>query len=545
MHISRFFRWATDRLQGRDGVVCFVSNNSFIDQIAFDGMRKNLLQDFTQIYHLDLHGNVRKNPKLSGTTHNVFGIQVGVGITIAIRSSKHTQRSIFYYRVPEFWRKTEKLTFLSDIECIANVEWQELTPDKRETWRTEGLHADFDSFLPLGTKEAKIAAGIESIIFKIYSRGVMTCRDNWVYDFNPISLASKMKGFIDTYNGDVDHWRRRGSSKETVDDFVTYDDKQIKWSGDLKVQLVKGKYATYSEQNIRHSLFRPFVKRNLYFDSLLNNSVYLQHLFFPTIASEFENTLIVVSDHGYRSPFSTLATNFIPDLHLIATTDTFQCFPYYTYAEDGSNRRENITDWALSQFQAKYSSSVTKWDIFHYVYALLHHPQYRARYAENLKRDLPHIPLLHRVAAFQICARIGKQLMELHLHYEQASEYPLQEIENPAVPFSYRVEKMRLTPDRAALVVNPSLTLAAIPPQCFAYRLGNRSALEWVIDQYQVSEDKRSGIVSDPNNLEDEEYIVRLVRQVVTVSVETVRLVDELAHVVTMADWMEEQNCNV
>ncbi len=130
--------------------------------------------------------------------------------------------------------------------------------------------------------------------------------------------------------------------------------------------------------------------------------------------------------------------------------------------------------------------------------------------------------------------------MELHLHYEQASEYPLQEIENPAVPFSYRVEKMRLTPDRAALVVNPSLTLAAIPPQCFAYRLGNRSALEWVIDQYQVSEDKRSGIVSDPNNLDDEQYIVRLVRQVVTVSVETVQAVDELAQAVTMDDWMEE-----
>ncbi len=130
--------------------------------------------------------------------------------------------------------------------------------------------------------------------------------------------------------------------------------------------------------------------------------------------------------------------------------------------------------------------------------------------------------------------------MELHLHYEQASEYPLQEIENPEVPFSYRVEKMRLTPDRTALAVNSSLTLAAIPPQCFSYRLGNRSALEWVIDQYQVSEDKRSGIVSDPNNLDDEQYIVRLVRQVVTVSMETVRLVDELAQAVTMADWMEE-----
>jgi predicted helicase len=231
----------------------------------------------------------------------------------------------------------------------------------------------------------------------------------------------------------------------------------------------------------------------------------------------------------------------IPDLHLCATLDAHQCFPYYVYDEDGSNRRENITDWALAQFQAKYGPGVTKWDIFHYVYALLHHPRYRERYAENLKRDLPHIPLLHRVEAFQTCVETGKHLMNLHLHYEQASQYPLREIENPAVPFSYRVEKMRLTPDRAALLVNPSLTLSGIPPQCFSYRLGNRSALEWVIDQYQVSEDKRSGIVSDPNNLDDEEYIVRLVRQVVTVSLETVRLVDALAQAVTMEDWMERE----
>ena len=233
-----------------------------------------------------------------------------------------------------------------------------------------------------------------------------------------------------------------------------------------------------------------------------------------------------------------LISGLIPDNHLVGAGCVTQCFPYYTYAEDGSNRRENITDWALAQFQAKYGSDVTKWDIFHYVYAMLHHPQYRERYAENLKRDLPHIPLLHRAEAFQACVRIGRQLMELHLHYEQAREYPLQEIENPDVPFSYRVQKMRLTPDRSALVVNQSLTLAGILPRCFAYRLGNRSALDWVIDQYQVSEDKRSGIVSDPNNLDDEAYIVRLVRQVVTVSMETVRLVDELAGALTMDDWM-------
>ncbi len=181
----KFFRWATDRLQGLDGIVCYVSNNSFIDQIAFDGMRKHLLQDFTHIYHLDLHGNVRKNPKLSGTTHNVFGIQVGVGITIAVRVSGTPTRKLRYYRVPEYWRKTEKLKFLDEKGFIGGIEWEELQPDERHTWLTEGIHRDFATFLPMGTKEAKSGKELQAqTIFKTYSLGVSTNRDGVVYDFD-------------------------------------------------------------------------------------------------------------------------------------------------------------------------------------------------------------------------------------------------------------------------------------------------------------------------------------------------------------------------
>ena len=343
-----------------------------------------------------------------------------------------------------------------------------------------------------------------------------------------------MKRFIETYNGEVDRWKRRGGSSVSVDDFVTYDDRRIKWSGDLKVQLTRGKYATFSEVNIMRSLYRPFIKQYLYFDALLNNSIYLQHLFFPNLTSEAENIIIWLKV-GSEWPVFAFVTNIIPDL---LPQGGSQCFPYYTYNEDGTNRRENITDWALAQFRDRYGVEVTKWDIFHYVYALLHHPQYRERYAENLKRDLPHIPLLHHKEAFLVCVRIGKQLMDIHLNYEQAKEYPLQWIENENVPFSWHVKKMRLTTDKTAVVVNESLTLAGIPQACFAYRLGNRSALDWVIDQYQVSEDKRSGIVSDPNNPDDEEYIVRLVGKVITVSVETVGLVEELARLVQQEEWL-------
>jgi predicted helicase len=206
--------------------------------------------------------------------------------------------------------------------------------------------------------------------------------------------------------------------------------------------------------------------------------------------------------------------------------DAHQCFPFYTYDEDGGNRRENITDWAWKRFREHYGNKkITKWEIFYYVYGMLHHPGYRERYAENLKRELPRIPL---AADFRAFAAAGEKLARLHLDYDKLEPWPLRWIETPDVPLSYRVEKMRLGRDKTALRVNESLTLAGIPPEVFDYRLGNRSALDWVIDQYQVSEDKRSGTRSDPNRQDDPDYIVRLVGQVVRASVETVRIVSGL-----------------
>lgn len=541
----RFFRWAVDRLGNRDGIVCLVTNNSFIDQIAFDGMRMHLFDDFTHIYHVDLHGNVRKNPKLSGTTHNVFGIQVGVGITIAVRVSKSSAKKIYYYRVPEDWRKTEKLAFLQNMKSIARINWLELQPDGNHTWITEGLHPEFMTFLPIGSRDAK-AIHITNFdetqvktLFKLYSLGIQTARDNWMYDFDREKLVIKVSSMIETYNAELSRWLRAGSPKD-IDSFVIADEAKIQWSSRLKECFARKIEATFDEHAIRNALYRPFTRQFLYFNSIMTHRQGIFPIIFGTPACEVENKVIVLTNLGAEKPFMTLAANHIADYHLVGAGAVALCFPYYTYSEDGSNRRENITDWALSQFQAKYSPEVTKWDIFHYVYAMLHHSQYRERYAENLKRDLPHIPLLHRKEAFLTCVTIGRQLMDIHLHYEQAKEYPLKWVENQDVPFSWRVEKMRLTPDRTAVIVNESLTLAGIRQECFQYRLGNRSALEWVIDQYQVSVDKRSGIVSDPNSLEDEEYIVRLVGKVVTVSVETVGLIGELVREVRMEDWMDE-----
>jgi len=216
-----------------------------------------------------------------------------------------------------------------------------------------------------------------------------------------------------------------------------------------------------------------------------------------------------------------LMTNVIPDL---LPQGGSQCFPFYTYAENGSNRQENVTDWALKTFRQHYRSrQLTKWDIFYYVYGLLHHPGYREKYAANLKRELPRLPYAPDFWAF---AKAGQQLADLHLHYETQPEYPLRLVTKE--PLNWRVEKMKLSKDKTSLIYNDTLTFTGIPPETFEYRLGNRSALDWVIDQYQVSQDKRSGIVNDPNRLEEEQYIARLIGRVVTVSVKTVEMVKEL-----------------
>ena len=387
-------RWASDRIE-EEGVVAFVTNNSFLDGVAFDGMRKHLADDFDAIYILNLSGNVRKNPKLSGTTHNVFGIQVGVSINFFIKRHDNTDAhaEIFYARVDEFWRKEDKYRYLDSKEHYRNIEWKPITPDRRYTWLTEGLHAEFETFIPIGTQEAKAEQSEgRDVIFQTYSNGVKTNRDAWAYNFNRNALAENISGMIDTYNEQVFKWEHRGDRDANVDDFVLSDEAKIKWSSGLKQKLQRRQIAEFADTKIRQSLYRPFTKSNLYFDRMVNDRVLVFPSIFPTPETETENRVIIVPSIGGRSDYWCFCTDIIPNL-TITSIDGSQCFPFYTYDEDGRNRRENITDWALERFQAHYQDdSIGKWDIFHYVYALLHHPDYRERYQANLKRDLPHLP---------------------------------------------------------------------------------------------------------------------------------------------------------
>ncbi|MDE0077012.1 MAG: N-6 DNA methylase [Caldilineaceae bacterium] len=522
------FRWASDRI-GEEGVVAFVTNSGFLDGVAFDGMREHLAHDFDALYVLDLGGNVRQNPRLSGTTHNVFGIQVGVSINLFVKryGKAEPQADIFYARVKELWRKEEKYRYLETKERYGNIEWKPIDPDRRHTWLTEGLHDEYESFVAMGSREAKAARGhVEQVVFHTYSNGVSSNRDAWVYSFDQEVLTNNIEKTIETYNAQVMKWKTRENQGENLDDFVVYDDEKIKWSSTLKQKLSSGQIAEFSEAKIRRSLYRPFTRTHLFFDRILNHRVFGFPSIFPSVESEQENRAICLTDKGSQKPFMTLMCRQIADLHLVGAACGSQCFPFYTYDEDGTNRRENITDWALDRYRAHYrDDAFTKWDIFHYVYGLLHHPAYRDRYQANLKRELPRIPFAPDFRAF---AAAGARLAHIHVHYEDQPQYPLAQFETPDVPLDWRVEKMRLSKDRTQLTYNRFLTLDGIPPAAFNYRLGNRSALEWVIDQYRVKTDKRSGITNDPNRPDDPQYILGLLAKVISVSLETVKIVEGL-----------------
>jgi len=426
---------------------------------------------------------------------------------------------IYYARVDEFWKKEEKYKFLEEKKDISNIDWKLIAPDEKYNWLTEGLRSEFETFLPMGTK-----AGDEAI-FTTYSIGTQTGRDSWAYNFSKENLAENMKRLIGHYNAEVNRWHNEPHKKETLDDFVLSDETKIKWSSRLKECLLRNQKDLFSDDKIQKSLYRPFCLQFLFFDEILTHRRGQFPYIFPTKETENENYTICLSGVGSSKPFQTLITNLIPCLDMLEKS---QCFPFFTYDKDGTNRRENITDWSLEQFRTHYNNNnISKEDIFHYIYAILNHPEYREKYAANLKRELPRIPFAPDFYGF---AGAGKQLAALHVNYEDHPEYPLEFTEKEDMALNWRVEKMKLSKDKTSLIYNDFLTLSGIPPETYEYRLGNRSALEWIIDQYQIKTDKRSGIVNDPNQPDNPQYIVRLIGKVISVSIETVKIVKKLSN---------------
>jgi len=479
----KFFRWAADRLQGRDGIVCFVSNNGFLQGVAFDGFRKHFSQDFQRIDHLDLRGNARTTgERRRAEGGNVFDNQIrtGIGITVAVRKNA-AKPQIRYHVVPPCGKAAEKRRILVDLGSRSRTPWQTLVPNPEHTW-----------LIPEHSNEYREFVAMEDL-FDLYTVGVKTNRDDVVYDWDSEKLAKRMRGFIAGYNAEV--YRHQSEPDADWPD-------RLKWSEKLKIGARRGRLVKFREGAIVRSLYRAYARKYLYYDPLLNERPYLTSKAFPGGVGQAICCCI-----DSQMPFSALMTDCVPS-HAPGGRPG-QCFPL-----------SRVKDAGLVQFRTRYSDdSITTEHLFHYLYAVLNHPAYCERYAANLRRELPRIPFAPGFAAF---ASAGKELARLHVEYESLDPWPLKEIETEGVPYSQRVEKMKLSADKQSLRVNESLTLSGIPAEAFEYRLGSRSALEWVIDQYQVKGE------SDPNREDDPGYIVRLVGQVVRVSVATVQIVKAL-----------------
>jgi predicted helicase len=551
---SRAIRWASDRI-GERGIVAFVTNGSFIDANNMDGLRKCLNDEYSQLYLFNLRGFIRgKSKELSSREGgNIFDILTGVAITVMVKDPAHSGPcELRYHDIGDYLSREEKLEIIDGFGSIAAIDWQYLYPNESGDWINQRDPA-FDKFMPLGDKNSSNG----KTIYDVYSLGVVTNRDPWAYNMSRVHLESNMRRMIDAYNVDRARYAKAcaGKAKDQwpeVETVIESDPKRISWTRALKADARRGKEYAFEAASLTLSMYRPFFKQWLYFNRRFNEMVYQMPKLFPT--PKHQNVVISCTGVADRKGFSALVTDHISNLHL---TDTGQCFPLYWYEKpevsakpqdemfaatstqeaDGYIRRDAITDWALEQFRNHYrDQSIGKDDIFFYVYGVLHSPEYKQRFAADLKKMLPRIPFAHDFRAF---CDAGRKLGDLHLNYEAAEPFPLTEESKRLVmeDCDYRIVKMTFgmvdgKPDKTVIAYNKHLTLRDIPLEAYDYVVNGKSAIEWIMERYQVTVDKASGIKNDPNDWCTEHnnprYIVDLVKRIVFVSVESARIVKAL-----------------
>lgn len=534
---ARFYRWATDRID-KNGVIAFITNRSFIDSRTFDGFRKIVASEFNHIYIVDLGGDVRSNPKLSGPKHNVFAIQAGVAIMILVKdnneilakSEQHFEElkkefdaveepriiyndrtaysnkcRIYYYRRPEEELAIDKLQFLNDAK-IQELAFDIIHPDKNNNW-VDLSDNDFEELLPITDKKDK------NVLFAVYSNGVSTNRDEWVFDFNAKNLENKAKFLSDTFNKSV----KENKIKE-----------DIKWSRDLKNKLERKLKSKFDKKQIVKFNYRPYVKQNYYSEKIFSDVLTQNHFdLFGNYLNQV-NKIIIYCGVNHSQPFHSLVVKEIFGLDFLEKT---KCISLYIYDHQG-NRHDNITDWGLSQFTSHYQdSTITKEDIFNYTYAVLHNPEYRQKYELNLKRDFPRLPFYDD---FYQWVAWGKQLMDLHINYETVEPFDLQLIDNTFLvkDKNYKL-KVKLKADKVNNIISldEHTLLINIPQKAWLYKLGNRSALEWVLDQYKEKKPSDKTIAEKFNTYRFADYrmhVIDLLKRVCTVSVETMKIIEEM-----------------
>jgi len=518
---ARFFRWASDRLDiNGDGIIAFVTNRSFIDRRTFDGFRKTVADEFNEIWIVDLGGDVRANPRLSGTTHNVFGIQTGVAISFFVRRKGQKGCVVRYARRAEDELAEEKLAFLGSSR-LETMPFEEVRPDKRHSWINQSVN-DFEAFLPIADKQTKSTDNKrqERAIFKLYSLGISTNRDEWLYAESEESLARKVKHLIENY--------------AKADPAEEEPSNTIKWSRNLKRRLKQGIKEPYDEARMVRASYRPFSFRWLYQSDLFVDELGSCERLFPRGHS---NLAICFSDVGYRAAYCTLAVKGVGDLHFGASVDAYQHVARFRYI-DGV-RIDNVTDWALNRFHDHYEKGkgrrarpITKDAIFSYVYAVLHDPVYREAYGLNLKREFPRIPFL---PDFWKWADWGERLMSLHLGYESAKPFDLAREDIPddkarraGLPAKSILKSSK---EDGSIAIDSETTLKGVPSSAWSYLLGNRSAIDWVLDQNKEKTPKDPVIREKFNTYrfaDHKDRVIDLLKRVTTVSVETMKIVDAM-----------------
>ncbi|MBS3029638.1 MAG: DEAD/DEAH box helicase [Dolichospermum sp. DET50] len=543
----RALRWASDRIKDR-GIICFVTNGAFIYKAFADGLRKCLANEFTSIYCFNLRGDMRvSNWKEEGGKIFGSGSQAGIAIILLVKNpNQKTETKIFYHDIGDYLSREQKLSIINNFADISSITWQEITPNQNYDWINQ-RNDIFESFISLGDKKDANS----KTIFDLYSRGVISCRDAWVYNFSFQSVINNMDRMIDFYNQQVESFKQyiKGQNltnaeqrKKQVEKFIDTDTTKISWTRELKEDCGKLKIHIFNAHEVTKGMYRPFCKQFYYFNRYLNNCVYQIPKFFPN--QDLKNLVICVVGVGAQKDFSALITDVIPNLHFQHTS---QCFPLYNYekqSELGSlfatasteqyTKKENIPDSILKEYQQKYQDkTISKEDIFYYIYGVLHSPEYKQRFASDLKKMLPRIPF---TADFWTFSKAGRELAYWHINYETIEPYTLEEFKKELFlnDEDYRVEKMVFGKnkngiDKTIIIYNSKLTLSQIPLEAYEYIVNGKSALEWIMERYKVTKDKDSGIINDPNHWsENPRYIVELVKRIVRVSLETVKIVNSL-----------------
>ncbi|MDF5751685.1 type ISP restriction/modification enzyme [Spongiactinospora sp. TRM90649] len=552
----RAFRWASDRVKN-EGIVAFVSNGGYIDGNTYDGLRNALTSEFDAIYCYNLRGNQRttgEQSRMEGGKIFGSGSRNTVAILILVKGGNiadaDSECSLYYRDIGDYLPREEKLRILSS-QDLYSVDWQQITPNEDGDWVNQ-RDERFATFQALVRSEK--AASSDSV-FAAHSLGLGTNRDAWVYNYSKQRLIENVKSTIDFYNDQIDkfveHCRARGITRAKTEDaerFVDRNPKKISWSSSLIPKVARGKRIEFDSSRVATSLYRPFSRQSVYFDRDLNHRPGKLPQMFPL--QESGNFGIYVNGFHATADFAVLATDLVPCLDVFGKGGYL--FPRFTYhevssednlfsaseQEGGPEKADNITNSALVAYRTTYAdSAITKDDIFYYTYGLLHSSDYRERYAADLKKALPRIP---KVRDFRGFTEAGRKLADLHIRYEQVEPYKgiVETVTGDTTgtpPHElYRVAKMKIPktkgqPDRSTIIYNTRVTLTNIPEEAYRYKLGARSAIEWIIDRYHVKPDKDSGIINDPNDWSDDpRYIIDLLKRIVTISLETMKIVDNL-----------------